>query len=135
MKFQKGQPKPEGSGRTAGTPNKVTSLKGSLEQALLEEGGVKYFRWVARKYPQAFCSLLGKLLPRDLHVEGVPNHTWMNIGESEEKVEAQLAEFRKKYPGALGGVLSVDTGLPDRPPMGGVLNVVTGVLRNDEVNP
>lgn len=37
-----------------------------VRQALDEEGGVEYLRQVARDHPQAFLSLLGRLIPAEL---------------------------------------------------------------------
>ena len=54
-------------GRQKGTPNKITAeLKGMILEALDESGGVEYLRGVAQSHPQAFCSLLGKVLPMTL---------------------------------------------------------------------
>lgn len=54
-------------GRQKGTPNKMTAeLKGMILAALDESGGVEYLRGVAASHPQAFCSLLGKVLPMTL---------------------------------------------------------------------
>ena len=70
-------PRPKGiaktGGRKAGTPNKVTAeLKDAVLQAAEEAGGeqgtVGYLKAVAVSNPQAFCALLGKVLP--LTVQG-----------------------------------------------------------------
>ena len=63
MAFKKGQvtnPK----GRTPGVPNKITAeLKDMILQALDEAGGVEYLVSCAKKNPQAFLTLVGKVLP------------------------------------------------------------------------
>lgn len=64
-----GQPKT--GGRQAGTPNKFTSVvKEALEAAFLGVGGADYLQWVARSDPKAFCTLLGKALPKDIEITG-----------------------------------------------------------------
>ena len=65
------------AGRQKGVANKVTAeLRDMLRQALDEEGGVDYLRWAARKQPQAFLVLLGRLIPAEvrasLETDGVP---------------------------------------------------------------
>lgn len=68
----KGGPKPAGSGRRAGTPNKTTAkLKELIDGALAELGGQKYLVWAAKAEPAAFLSLLGKTLPKDLNLNGL----------------------------------------------------------------
>lgn len=51
-------------GRQKGTPNKLTAtVKMMLLEALEKEGGVRYLRRQAKKHPQAFMTLLGKIIP------------------------------------------------------------------------
>jgi hypothetical protein len=51
-------------GRVKGTPNKITAeLKDMILQALDEAGGVEYLVSCAKKNPQAFLTLVGKVLP------------------------------------------------------------------------
>jgi hypothetical protein len=72
MPFEKGHPKYEGSGRKAGVPNKVTSaVKEAIEQAFSELGGVTYLKRVAEEDMKAFCTLLGRVLPKDVQIGGV----------------------------------------------------------------
>ena len=71
----KGSPKTPGSGRKKGTPNKTTQL---LKDAVLNAAAVrgeqigspkgtsgleKYLVWLSKDHPQAFSSLLGRVLP------------------------------------------------------------------------
>lgn len=63
-----------GPGRGKGTPNKTTRL---LREAIIlaaeavgDEKGkgelVGYLQWIAKKYPDLFCTLLGRVLPMQL---------------------------------------------------------------------
>ena len=56
--------KREGSGRKAGVPNKLqATVKMMVLQALEEKGGVTWLKGQMDKEPQAFMTLLGKILP------------------------------------------------------------------------
>jgi hypothetical protein len=51
-------------GRQAGTPNKVTgAIKDMILQALANKGGVTYLEAQADANPNAFLSLVGRVLP------------------------------------------------------------------------
>lgn len=51
-------------GRAKGTPNKATAeLKEMILEALAGAGGVEYLQKQANKSPNAFLSLIGKVLP------------------------------------------------------------------------
>lgn len=53
-----------GAGRPKGTPNKVTSeLKEMILNALDKAGGEAYLARCAKKNPNAFLTLVGKVLP------------------------------------------------------------------------
>ena len=67
---KKGDPKPPGSGRKKGTPNKVSAdLKAMTLEALNELGGTKYMKWLAVNEPSAFCRLLARIIPQAVHHE------------------------------------------------------------------
>ena len=71
MPFKEGNPKPEGSGRRAGTPNKITLvLTEAIDQAFSDLGGAEYLKKIAIMDPKAFCTLLGKRLPKDISLTG-----------------------------------------------------------------
>jgi len=54
-------------GRKKGTPNKVTGdLRGMVLGALADAGGRAYLAKQAKKNPNAFMSLLGRCLPKDI---------------------------------------------------------------------
>lgn len=53
-----------GSGRKPGTPNKLTStVKMMVLGALDKLGGEAYLVRMAKKHPQAYMTLLGKIIP------------------------------------------------------------------------
>lgn len=54
-------------GRKAGTPNKLTgAVKDMVLTALAESGGVEYLKLQARENPNAFLTLVGKVIPLQL---------------------------------------------------------------------
>lgn len=66
MGFQRGHSKR--GGRKKGTPNKLNgTLKEMILQALSNAGGVEYLERCAQKQPQAFLSLVGRVLPLQVH--------------------------------------------------------------------
>lgn len=66
---KKGTPKT--GGRARGVQNKITrELKDMILGALDRAGGEKYLWTQASENPAAFMGLLGKLLPKDLHLSG-----------------------------------------------------------------
>lgn len=53
-----------GKGRPKGTPNAITSdLKQMILQALADAGGAAYLLAQARENPNAFMTLVGRVLP------------------------------------------------------------------------
>lgn len=59
-----------GPGRKPGIPNKLTrDVKAAIEQAFENVGGVEYLQKQAKENPQAFLTLLGKLIPKDVKLE------------------------------------------------------------------
>lgn len=57
-------------GRPKGSTNKINrDLKQMIEGALEKAGGESYLLDQAMNNPQAFMSLLGKIIPRDMKVE------------------------------------------------------------------
>lgn len=57
-------------GRVKGTPNKSTAdLKNAIMAAYDKLGGVDYLVDVGRSKPETFCTLLGKVLPKDIIAE------------------------------------------------------------------
>lgn len=64
----KGQPKT--GGRKKGVPNKVNAdLKGMILTALSDVGGKDYLVEQAKGNPTAFLGLVGKVLPKEVHVD------------------------------------------------------------------
>lgn len=59
-----GKGKPKTGGRTKGTTNKVTAdVKAMILSALDEAGGASYLLTQAKTNPNAFLTLVGKVLP------------------------------------------------------------------------
>lgn len=58
---------PKTGGRKKGTPNKLTAdVKGMILQALDEAGGKDYLLAQALGNPNAFLTLVGKVLPKEM---------------------------------------------------------------------
>lgn len=69
MMAGKGDPKT--GGRKKGTPNKVSgTLKEMILTALDDSGGVEYLKRQAKENPQAFMTLVGKVLPMTMQGPG-----------------------------------------------------------------
>lgn len=78
-----GRPKglPKTGGRAKGVPNKTTAeIKEMILGALSEVGGQAYLVQQALDNPNAFMTLVGKVVPRDLNaaVEAVASITVIN---------------------------------------------------------
>jgi len=59
------------AGRPPGTPNKLTqTVKEAIEQAFNDLNGAEYLKRIAITDPKAFCTLLGKVLPKDVQIGG-----------------------------------------------------------------
>ncbi len=62
-----GKGKPKTGGRQKGTTNKLTAdVKAMVLEALSKAGGVKYLLAQAQTNPNAFLTLVGKVLPLTL---------------------------------------------------------------------
>jgi len=58
-------------GRQKGTPNKVSgAVRGMIVAALNGVGGQKYLETQARDNPAAFLSLIGRIVPTEVHGPG-----------------------------------------------------------------
>ena len=67
MAFKKGDKKPANSGKKKGTMNKVSaSLKEMILASLDEVGGQAYLVEQAKNNPNAYITLIGKVLPTTL---------------------------------------------------------------------
>ena len=65
-RFGKGNP-----GRPKGAVNKTTAdLKAAIMRAFDKAGGDEWLVSLSTENPQAFATLLGKLIPRDLKIDG-----------------------------------------------------------------
>ena len=57
-------------GRKKGVPNKITAdLKCMILSALDDVGGKKYMVEQAKENPTAFLTLVGKVLPKEVHID------------------------------------------------------------------
>jgi len=69
-RFQKGDPKPPGSGRKPGSLNALTvQLREMILGALSDVGGQAYLARQANENPQAFLSLLGRVVPKEIKAQ------------------------------------------------------------------
>ena len=58
-------------GKPKGTPNRITAdLQHMISKALEKAGGVDYLLEQAHKNPTAFMALVGRLIPKDIRVQG-----------------------------------------------------------------
>lgn len=65
-----GTPKGERwGGRAKGTPNMLPDLRAITLKALMKAGGVDYLVRQSEENPMGFLSLLGRVMPRESHVE------------------------------------------------------------------
>lgn len=70
MQFEKGKPKPPGSGRKPGVPNKTTqSIKAMFEEVVTRLGGPDALLEWAKTEPTEFWKCVSKLLPKDVTVD------------------------------------------------------------------
>jgi hypothetical protein len=68
-KKQSGGPR-AGAGRPKGVPNKITaSIKQAIEEAFNGVGGAAYLMQQAQENPQAFLTLLGKIIPAQVQAD------------------------------------------------------------------
>lgn len=80
-------------GREAGTPNKLTStVKMMVLAALDKKGGQRWLERQMDKYPQAFMTLLGKILPTQV----VGDMSYRYVAEMPPP-ETDPEEWLKKY--------------------------------------
>ena len=56
-------------GRKKGTPNVLPDLRAITLKALMQAGGVEYLARQAEATPGTFLGLLGRVMPRESHVE------------------------------------------------------------------
>ena len=68
MPFKKGHKKL--GGRKKGTKNVMTEdVKNAILEAFERSGGVEYLVGIAETDPKTFCTLLGKVLPKDMNID------------------------------------------------------------------
>lgn len=97
--MDKKKPKREKTGgRQAGTPNKITAtVKMMVLTALDKVGGEKYLAKLAKTHPQAFATLLGKVMPTQ--VVGDVNYRYVaEMPPPEGDPEEWLKKYSPKQP-------------------------------------
>jgi len=88
-KLKKGRKKT--GGRKKGTPNKVTSsVKEAIMNAFDKVGGEEYLMEVAKNDHRTFCSLLGRVLPKEISAN---IHSDLDL-MTDEELEAELARLQ-----------------------------------------
>ena len=86
-----------GAGRKKGIPNKLhASVKEAIEAAFTKAGGPDYLARQAVENPQAFMTLLGKLLPTQL------------TGRDGGPIESKLVGYRERLASRVSAI--VDAG-------------------------
>jgi len=66
----KRKPPAAGKGRQKGVPNKITkSVREAIEAAFDKVGGAEYLERQAKENPQAFMTLLGKIIPTQIQAD------------------------------------------------------------------
>jgi len=87
-----------GGGSRKGVPNKATAeLKDMILNALSSAGGEKYLLQQARENPSAFLTLIGKVLPRDVH-QTTTHKGEINLKSmSDEDLSYAIGEMHKQY--------------------------------------
>lgn len=86
-------------GRKPGSLNKTTAaVKDMIETALNRAGGAAYLTRMAKQEPAAFMTLLGKVIPKDMHIKGTGGGLSIGIftgpeaREIEKRLRAEKAE-------------------------------------------
>lgn len=78
-------------GRKKGTPNKVpSSVKEAIMNAFDKVGGDEYLVEVAKLDHKTFCSLLGRVLPKEISTS---IHSDLDL-MTDEELEAELARLQ-----------------------------------------
>lgn len=91
-----GRPKgtPKTGGRKKGTPNVVNrDIKEMVLTALNGVGGVDYLQTQALLNPPAFLGLVGKVLPKEVHIDLTARLSGMTLEEKEAEALRMAAEL------------------------------------------
>jgi hypothetical protein len=107
MAWPKGKPRPPNAGRKAGTPNKQTKeVRDAVMESFIRLGGAAYLEEVGKTNVQAYCQLLGKILPHELATSGGPLKAevllrWMTpeMAQNRGYLDVIEAESETKPPG------------------------------------
>ena len=86
-----------GPGRPAGRLNKVNAdIKAMIVEALSEVGGVTYLKAQAAENPTAFLGLVGKVLPKEVHIDLSARIAAMSPEEKLAEAQRMAAELGVK---------------------------------------
>jgi len=84
-------------GRKKGVPNKITAdLKGMILTALSDVGGKDYLVEQAKENPTAFLTLVGKVLPKEVHVDLTARIAAMSTEEKLAEAQRMAQELGVK---------------------------------------
>jgi len=87
-----GRDRRPGPGRPKGMKNRVaTNLKTAVEEAFDRLGGVAWLVELAKEDPAAFCSLLGRLIPKQIEQSGTLN---VEVHDFRSRLEAARKRAR-----------------------------------------
>lgn len=93
MAFKPGTPKPEGSGRKAGQPNRLTlTAKEAFDKVFHERGGWSALKDWSQDNPTDFYKLYGKMIPTNSTATVTINHEDA-LADLEEAVEGSVPVF------------------------------------------
>ena len=80
-------------GRPKGSPNRITQdLRESILQAYHKAGARDYLVGVARKRPDVFCALLGKIIPQETRLSVMASYQAMPIPVEQRDSLPQIAQ-------------------------------------------
>lgn len=105
---------PRSPGRPKGKPNRITQdLREVIEQAFHKAGGRDYLVGVARRRPDVFLALVGKIIPTETRLSVLASYQAMPIAV--EQRDGLPAIAAPATPAALDGVFTAipETLTPD----------------------
>ena len=87
-----------GPGRPAGRLNKVNAdIKAMIVEALSAVGGVTYLKAQAAENPTAFLGLVGKVLPKEVHIDLSARIAAMSTEEKMSEAQRMAVELGVRF--------------------------------------